>query len=68
METRSRLVGTIIKDLSKAFDTINHNWLKLFKLNTYDFSFDSAQYCKQFVQSSMYENCPNTKLFLVQIQ
>ena len=48
---KGKKFGTIFMDLSKVFDTLNHNLL-LAKLNVYGFSFNT----KNFVQSYLSEH------------
>ena len=40
--------GTIFMDLSKAFDTLNHNLL-LTKLNAHGFSFNAIKYIQSYL-------------------
>ena len=47
---KGKKVGAIFMDLSKAFDTLNHNFL-LAKLNAYVFFFNAIK----FVQSYLLE-------------
>ena len=47
---KGRMVGTIFIDLSKAFGTLDHNFL-LAKLNSYGFSFNVIK----FIQSYLWE-------------
>ena len=51
METpldKGREVSTIFIDLSKAFDTLNHNLLRA-KLNVYGFSFNVIKYIQSYL-------------------
>ena len=48
---KGQKAGTIFMDLSKAFNTLNHNLL-LAKLNAYGFSFNAIK----FVQSYLSEH------------
>ena len=41
-------IGTIFMDLSKAFDTLNHNLL-LAKLNAYGFSFHAIKFIQSYL-------------------
>ena len=43
-----RKVGTIFMDLSKAFNTLNHNLL-LAKLNAYGFSFNAIKFIQSYL-------------------
>ena len=54
---KGKKVSTIFMDLSKAFDTLNHNLL-LAKLNMYGFSFNT----KNFVQSYLLEQFQKANL------
>ena len=45
---KGRKVGTILMDLSKAFDTLNHNVL-LAKLNAYGFSFNAIKFVQSYL-------------------
>ena len=54
---RGKKFGTIFMDLSKAFDTLNHNLL-LAKLNAYGFSFNVIK----FIQSYLSERFPRVNI------
>ena len=45
---KGKKVGTIFMDLSKAFDTLNHNLL-LAKLDAYGFSFDAIKFVQSYL-------------------
>ena len=45
---KGKKVGTILMDLSKAFDTVNHN-LVLAKLNVHGFSFSSIKFIQSYL-------------------
>ena len=45
---KSKKVSTIFMDLSKAFDTLNHNLL-LAKLNAYGFSFNAIKFVQSYL-------------------
>ena len=45
---RGKKVGTIFVDISKAFDTLNHNLL-LAKLNVYGFSFNATKFIQNYL-------------------
>ena len=45
---KGRKVGTILMDLSKAFDTLDHNVL-LAKLNAYGFSFNAIKFVQSYL-------------------
>ena len=45
---KGKKVGTIFMDLSKAFDTLNHNLL-LAKLNAYGFSFNAIKFVQSYL-------------------
>ena len=47
---KGKIFGTVFMDLSKAFDTLNHNLL-LAKLNAYGFSLNAIK----FIQSYLWE-------------
>ena len=56
---QKNIIGAIIMDLSKAFDTINHNLL-LAKLNAYGFNNDSVQLLKSYLSSRKQRTKINT--------
>ena len=45
---KDKKVGTIFMDLSKAFDTLNHNLL-LARLNAYGFSFNAIKFVQSYL-------------------
>ena len=45
---KGKKVGTTFMDLSKAFDTVNHNLL-LAKINAYDFSFNVIKFIQSYL-------------------
>ena len=45
---KGKKVGTIFMDLSKAFDTLNHNLL-LAKLNAFGFSFNAIKFVQSYL-------------------
>ena len=45
---KGKKIGTIFMDLSKAFDTLNHNLL-LAKLNAYGFSFHAIKFIQSYL-------------------
>ena len=45
---KGKKVRTIFMDLSKAFDTLNHNVL-LAKLNAYGFSFNTIKFVQSYL-------------------
>ena len=45
---KGKKVGTIFVDLSKAFDTLNHNLL-LAKLNVYEFSCNAIKFVQSYL-------------------
>ena len=45
---KGKKVGTIFMDLSKAFDTLNHN-LFLAKLDAYGFSFNAIKFVQSYL-------------------
>ena len=47
IEKWKHALGTILMDLSKAFDTLNHNLL-LAKLNAYGFSFNAIKFIQSY--------------------
>ena len=45
---KAKTVGTVFMDLSKAFDTLNHNLL-LAKLNAYGFYFNEIKFIQSYL-------------------
>ena len=45
---KGKKFGTIFIDLSKAFDTLNHNFI-LAELNAYDFSFKAIKFIESYL-------------------
>ena len=54
---KGKKIGTIFMDISKAFDTFNHNLL-LAKLNGYSFSFSAIK----FIQNFLSERCQRVNI------
>ena len=53
--------GTVLKDLSKAFDTINHDFL-IAKLNAYGFTKNSLKLIKSYLSYRLQRTKINTGL------